>query len=71
MEKDIPIIYEPIMLKLWEASYGDKIERSRARIVLNNKFRVGRENVPKILTEMKRMGLIDSNRRWIFLIWKP
>jgi len=41
-------------------------------VILNFKFRMGRENLQAIINEMNRMGLIEFiNAGIVKVIWKP
>ena len=61
-----------ILEKLQKDSWKGEISIKEVRIILNFKFRMGRENLQSIINEMDRMELIEfKNQGVIKILWKP
>ena len=60
------------MENLHRLSWKGEISIKQIRVILNHKFRMGRENIQAIINEMNRMGLIEFiNAGVVKILWKP
>lgn len=72
MRSKLPIPYKVIIENLQKLSWKGEISIKQIRVILNFKFRMGRENLQAIINEMNRMGLIKFiNAGIVKVIWKP
>ena len=59
MNKNIQLPYLIIMAKVSEESFEQIIAVKDMRRILNYKFRMGYQNLNRILIEMQRLGIIE------------
>ncbi|KKK96321.1 hypothetical protein LCGC14_2663920 [marine sediment metagenome] len=60
------------MEKIHKLSWKNKISIKQIRVILNYRFRMGRENLQSIINEMDRMKLIKFKSPGIvYITWKP
>jgi len=59
MNKNIQLPYLIIMAKVSEESFERIIAVKDMRRILNYKFRMGYQNLNRILIEMQRLGIIE------------
>ncbi|KKN59821.1 hypothetical protein LCGC14_0538190 [marine sediment metagenome] len=71
MERKLPIPYKVILDKLQKDSWKGEISIKEVRLILNFKFRMGRENLQSIINEMDRMKLIKFKKQGVVkILWK-
>jgi len=60
-----------ILDKLQKDSWKGEISIKEVRLILNFKFRMGRENLQSIINEMDRMKLIKFKKQGVVkILWK-
>jgi len=60
------------MENLYKLSWKGEISIKQIRVILNFKFRMGRENLQSIINEMERLELIEFlTPGTVKILWKP
>ena len=68
----LPIPYKVIMEKIHKLSWNNEMSIKQIRVILNYRFRMGRENLQSIINEMDRMKLIKFLTPGnVLILWKP
>lgn len=70
MNKNIQLPYLIIMAKVSEESFEQIISVKDMRRILNYKFRMGKQNLNKVLIEMQELGIIEYLDRMTIKIGK-
>ena len=72
MGMKLPIPYRIIIETFHKLAWKEEISIKQIRVILNYKFRMGRENLQAIINEMDRMNLIEFiNPGLVRVLWKP